>query len=119
MHANLAPARIWTQECPVCKQQRASKKRVLDGTPISFSAEQIERARAVFATNAVKYHVNKLRAQEWAQKHGQTVQSCQSRLAGETRSRERQVDVVATPRPRLRRAIWGFALVRRRARDSN
>lgn len=74
MQAKLPAARIRAQECPVCKQERASKKRMPDGTPNNFSKTQIDGAKAVFATNAVKYHANKLRAQEWARRHGQTVQ---------------------------------------------
>ena len=34
---------------------------------------KLEQAKAVFATNAVKYHVNKLRALDWARQHGQAV----------------------------------------------
>ena len=58
-------------ECPACQEERRSKKRVVEedtGKPQGFA-----NARAIFATNAVKYHVNKLRAQEWAAKEGKQV----------------------------------------------
>ena len=53
------------------KKERRSKERVV-GEAIA-KPEGFAKAKAIFATNAVKYHVNKLRAKEWAASHGQQV----------------------------------------------
>ena len=77
------------------------------------------KAKAIFATNAVKYHVNKLRAQEWAATHGQQVQyaiardkNLQRRAAGEARPGPRKAGMAATARPRLRRLVRSLAAMR-------
>ena len=62
------PSAIRQSECCVCREERQSKIRVIDHqaeTPAQFAT-----AKAIFATNAVKYHVNKLRAQAWASAAG-------------------------------------------------
>ena len=53
-----APEAILRFECNVCKRERQSKARVADG-PID-AAGKFSGAKTIFATNAVKYHVNKL-----------------------------------------------------------
>ena len=66
-----SPEEIQRLECDVCKNERASKHRVVDGpmqVPGNFA-----QAKAIFATNAVKYHVNKLRAKAWAAETGQVL----------------------------------------------
>ena len=62
-----APASIvGAQECDVCKSERTSKALVLHGKP---GEACFAGADAILPTNAVKYHVNKLRAHEWAKQH--------------------------------------------------
>ena len=73
LHGQVAPARIRRLECTQRKQERASKKRVLEADMSGVEPRNLEQGKAVFATNAVKYHVNKLRALDWARKHGQEV----------------------------------------------
>ena len=58
-------------ECDMCKNERQSKARVADGS-IAASAK-FAGAKAIFATNAVKYHVNKVRAKAWAAETGQVL----------------------------------------------
>jgi hypothetical protein len=55
-----APEAILRLECEICKKERQSKARVADGS--IAAAAKFAGAKAIFATNAVKYHVNKLRA---------------------------------------------------------
>ena len=58
-------------ECHMCKTERQSKARVADGA--TETAGNFAKAKAIFATNAVKYHVNKLRAKAWAAETGQVL----------------------------------------------
>ena len=62
---------ILRAECDVCKDERLSKARVADGG--GEASAEFSGAKAIFATNAVKYHVNKLRAKAWAAKTGQVL----------------------------------------------
>ena len=73
LQRKVVPARIRRLECKQCQHERASKKRVLEGNMRGDEQRKLEQAKAVFATNAVKYHVNKLRALNWARQHGQAV----------------------------------------------
>ena len=66
-----APEAILRLECDICKKERQSKARVADGS-ISAAAK-FAGAKAIFATNAVKYHVNKLRAKVCAAETGQVL----------------------------------------------
>ena len=66
-----APETILRAECDVCKDERLSKARVADGA--AEASAEFSGAKAIFATNAVKYHVNKLRAKAWAAKTGQVL----------------------------------------------
>ena len=66
------PKQIHAEECRVCRDERASKARVVDGRLIA--EPRFTNAKAIFATNAVKYHVNKLRAKAWAAEHRQPLQ---------------------------------------------
>ena len=61
---------VWAQECIVCKRERASKALVLDGKRVDAC---VAEADAILPTNAVKYHVNKLRTQEWAKRHQERI----------------------------------------------
>ena len=66
-----APEAILRLECDICKNERQSKVRVADGS-LAASA-RFAGAKAIFATNAVKYHVNKMRAKAWAAETGQVL----------------------------------------------
>ena len=70
--AKASPQRISAQECFICREERTSKARVVDGR--MTGSRDFANAKAILATNAVKYHVNKLRAQAWATEHGQALQ---------------------------------------------
>ena len=74
MDSKCATDRIRSLECASCARERASKARVLVDSAGPATQRKASKAKAIFATNAVKYHVNKLRAQEWAATHGQQVQ---------------------------------------------
>eukprot|EP00438_Fugacium_kawagutii_P008899 Skav215707 [mRNA] locus=scaffold2573:242958:252224:+ [translate_table: standard] len=63
--------KIQRLECSMCKTERRSKARVADEA--TRTTEKFAKAKAIFATNAVKYHVNKLRAKAWAAKTGQVL----------------------------------------------
>ena len=65
------PEKIKRFECHMCKTERQSKARVADGA--TETAGNFAKAKAIFATNAVKYHVNKLRAKAWAAETGQVL----------------------------------------------
>ena len=53
------------------QNERQSKARVADGS--AAASAKFAGAKAIFATNAVKYHVNKLRAKAWAAETGQVL----------------------------------------------
>ena len=59
-----APDAISRSECDMCRTERRSKARVADSA--AAASAKFAGAKAIFATNAVKYHVNKLRAKAWA-----------------------------------------------------
>ena len=60
--------KVWQKECQVCKAERRSKARVVG----SLEPEaRCTEAVAILPTNAVKYHVNKVRALEWAKQRGE------------------------------------------------
>eukprot|EP00438_Fugacium_kawagutii_P013325 Skav213524 [mRNA] locus=scaffold1184:334:2472:- [translate_table: standard] len=66
-----SPEKIQSLECNVCSAERRSKARVADKA--TRATEKFAKAKAIFATNAVKYHVNKLRAKAWAAETGQVL----------------------------------------------
>ena len=72
LNEKATPKKIHAEECGVCRDERASKARVVDD--LLFAKQEFTKAKAIFATNAVKYHVNKLRAKAWAAEHRQPVQ---------------------------------------------
>ena len=64
----------------MCKdEERKSKALVLHGE----RDKACVATSAILPTNAVKYHVNKLRAREWAKQHGERVRYaiCQDRIS--------------------------------------
>ena len=126
LQSKVAPARIRRLECEQCQQERASKKRVLDGNMRGDEERKLEQAKAVFATNAVKYHVNKLRALDWARKHGQEVKYAIAKDTISSRALQEKPDLgkekltwLQTSRSGLRRAVRGFAFVHRHACHGN
>ena len=66
-----APEAILRSECDVCTNERRSKARVADSA--AEASPMFAGAKAIFATNAVKYQVNKLRAKAWAAETGQVL----------------------------------------------
>ena len=71
-NASMATA-ILKYECPICRTERGTKRLVaVDGCDPRF-VNGFCTARAIFHTNGVKCHVNKLRAEQWARQHGQVI----------------------------------------------
>ena len=66
-----APEAILRSECDMCTNERRSKARVADSA--AEAPPMFAGAKAIFATNAVKYQVNKLRAKAWAAETGQVL----------------------------------------------
>ena len=64
------PNEIAQKECSACKEERGARKLVALTPEDERFETKYEEARAVFANNDVKHHVNKHRARRWAQKHG-------------------------------------------------
>ena len=56
---------ILSQECDICKKERASKCRVAQ-SPVDFATHPFQAAPAIFPNNDVKYDANKSRAQKYA-----------------------------------------------------
>ena len=60
---------ILEKECEVCKAERKSRARVASGPGDErFQAPQFAIAPAIFPNNDTKYHTNKLRARQFAQR---------------------------------------------------
>ena len=80
MNQQLPAGVVRARECGVCKEERASKALVLHG---QLGDACVAAADAILPTNAVKYHVNKLRAQEWAKQHQESIRYaiCQDRIS--------------------------------------
>ena len=67
LYANHAsPTTIMENECIVCVQERKSKRLVATGPTDPRFTNEFVRAQAVFGTNVVKCHVNRVRAEHWA-----------------------------------------------------
>eukprot|EP00438_Fugacium_kawagutii_P001459 Skav211876 [mRNA] locus=scaffold1431:374175:389938:+ [translate_table: standard] len=66
-----SPEKIQRLECKMCSAERRSKARVVDKA--TQAKAEFAKSKAIFATNAVKYHVNKLRAKAWAAETGQVL----------------------------------------------
>ena len=80
MHRQISAADVSKQECSMCKVERQSKALVLQG---ESDKKAVLHSDAILPTNAVKYHVNKLRAQEWAKQHGKQIRYaiCNDRIS--------------------------------------
>ena len=62
---NLTPEAILAQECTCCRAERRTRQRVASEDEPRVAAAFAD-AVAIFPTNDIKYHVNKLRALQWA-----------------------------------------------------
>ena len=63
--ANASPEQILAQECRHCRTERCARQRVAAADDPRVAAAFAD-AVAIFPTNDIKYHANKLRALEWA-----------------------------------------------------
>ena len=68
---NISPTTIMRKECPTCQRERLSKQLVAKGPQDSRFTKDLTRAHAIFSTNVVKCHVNRVRAEQWARLQGQ------------------------------------------------
>ena len=66
LEARAPPERILDQECDTCRNERLSRALVIHSPDDSRLAGHFAKAVCIFSTNALKYHVNKLRAQQFA-----------------------------------------------------
>ena len=65
---------IHQQECDICKRDRASRALVCTGpNDPRLSSSKFSSATAIFPNNDIKYHVNKLRAQNFAARHKEVI----------------------------------------------
>ena len=69
----VAPERILEEECKVCKSERRSKALGAATPQDPRLQNELKDATCIFATNAVKYHVNRTRAREFAAKARQQI----------------------------------------------
>lgn len=70
-HPSVTPRQILQRECASCRAERASKRLVATGLDDPRFANELARAQAIFSTNVVKCHVNRIRAEQWARLQGQ------------------------------------------------
>ena len=66
LQAKVPPERILDQECDTCRNERLSRALVIHSPDDSRLEGHFAKAVCIFSTNALKYHVNKLRAQQFA-----------------------------------------------------
>ena len=71
--AAMSPEQILETECGACALDRASRHLVAASTTDPRYSGAFQNAVAIFSTNDVKYHVNKLRARQWAQQKQERV----------------------------------------------
>ena len=65
LSSHATPQRILTDECAVCAAERVSR-RLVASTPDDPRFGTFQSAISIFSTNDIKYHVNKVRARQWA-----------------------------------------------------
>ena len=82
-HQQRSPDEILQKECAHCRRERATRKLVATEPTDARFQDSFRRATAIFSTNDIKYHVNKIRAQEWA---AATVQPIHYAIARDTAS---------------------------------
>ena len=61
-----SPCQIQEKECKICQSERDTRRRVARGPTDEQYRLQFDRAAAIFATNDIKHHVNKVRAAAFA-----------------------------------------------------
>ena len=66
----LSPEAIQLAECDTCATDRRSRILVAQGDADSRFQNEFSDAVAIFGTNDIKYHVNKVRALQWANARG-------------------------------------------------
>ena len=71
--ALMTPQQILVTECDTCAADRTSRRLVAADTTDPRYSEAFQTAVAIFSTNDVKYHVNKLRARQWAQQNHEKI----------------------------------------------
>ena len=65
---------ILAHECGACRRERRSKQLVATGAgDVRFTQTRFREAKSIFPNNAVKYDVNKRRAQEYAMTSGEGI----------------------------------------------
>ena len=70
---NQSPNEIARNECASCRKEREARQLVAMTPTDARFYDAVRHATAIFSTNDIKYHVNKLRAQEWAAAAGQPI----------------------------------------------
>ena len=70
---NQSPNEIARNECASCRKEREARQLVAMTPTDARFYDAFRHATAIFSTNDIKYHVNKLRAQEWAAAAGQPI----------------------------------------------
>ena len=71
-HGSSAKAMV-DNECDICRRERASKRLVADGPQDPRFYKELSEATALFPTNGVKCHVNRVRAEAWARAHARHI----------------------------------------------
>lgn len=71
-HGSSAKAMV-DNECDICRRERASKRLVADGPQDPRFYKKLSEATALFPTNGVKCHVNRVRAEAWAPAHARHI----------------------------------------------
>ena len=66
LHTQTMPEKIMAQECDTCRNERLSRALVIHSPDDSRLEGHFAKGVCIFSTNALKYHVNKLRAQQFA-----------------------------------------------------
>ena len=66
LSSNAKPQQILTDECAVCAAERVSRRLVAATPDDPRFGEAFQSATSIFSTNDIKYHVNKVRAIQWA-----------------------------------------------------
>ena len=73
VQAKASPAEIREKECAACKADRCSRALVVHDSSDPRLRSSMADATCIFATNAAKYHVNKIRAQAFAAQQNEKV----------------------------------------------
>ena len=66
LDSHAKPQQIQDEECAVCATERASRRLVASTPDDPRFGTTFQAATSIFSTNDIKYHVNKVRAIQWA-----------------------------------------------------